>query len=357
MDRRKKFKGFTLVELLVVIAIIGILIALLLPAVQAAREAARRAQCTNNLKQLGLALHNYHDIWQTFPFRQGGSGSNPTNPLEPIGSDAQSLYNRVSGLFAILPFIEQKALFDAIANNTIPYSPAPWNTHPTWTTPVGTFRCPSDGFQAAAGNVQPTNYRLCGGDHPGLMRSSTPVPPFGGSNRTRGLFTLWGNKRMADIIDGTSNTIAMSEALVGDGTSARIGRAIAVNVQMSTPADCLARLGSNRLIVAPYDSGQLGRRWGDGSMMFTGFSTVLPPNSPSCSTAAGGDHWAHMLISASSNHPGGVNVCFADGSVRFISDTIDAGSASAGYVTAGASPFGIWGALGTVDGGETIQSQ
>ncbi|MCS7238899.1 MAG: DUF1559 domain-containing protein [Thermoguttaceae bacterium] len=356
MQKRGSLGGFTLVELLVVIAIIGILIALLLPAVQAAREAARRAQCTNNLKQLGLALHNYHDVWQAFPYRQGGSGSSPTNQLEPTGSSTQNLYNRASGLFAILPFIEQKSLFDAIANNTPPYSPAPWNSHPTWQTAVGTFRCPSDGYQVTAGSIQPTNYRFCGGDHPGLMRSSVSVPPFGSSNRCRGMFTLWGNKRMADIVDGTSNTIAMSEGLIGDGASNRIGRAIATNVSMATPADCLARRSGSNMVASPYDGGQLGRRWGDGSMMFTGFSTVLPPNSPSCTTSSGGDHWAHMLVSASSLHPGGVNVLFADGSVRFISETIDAGNPSAAYVTSGSSPYGVWGALGTAEGGETAQT-
>ena len=341
--------GFTLVELLVVIAIIGILIALLLPAVQAAREAARRSQCTNNLKQLGLAAHNYHDIWKVFPWRQGGSGNRCTGEFDPCPSNQFHMRMRGSGFFCLLPFIEQQALYNLVANRTPPFSPPPWYTsNQAWLTEVPTFRCPSDGYRAPAGSLQPTNYRMSAGDSLGRMS---------GGNFSRGMFTLYGNRSMADLIDGSSNTIAFSEALIGDGSD-RIGRAVAVNISMTSPADCLARRGPNNTVLPTADGNQLGRRWGDGAMMFTGFNTMLPPNSPSCNPSGGGDHWASTVVSASSNHPGGVNVCFADGSVRFVSNTIDAGNSATPFPTSASviSPYGVWGALGSIAGGETVQA-
>ncbi len=349
-----KLKGFTLVELLVVIAIIGILIALLLPAVQAAREAARRSQCTNNLKQLGLALHNYHDVWKVFPWRQGGSGNRCTGEFDPCPSTWDHMRMRGGGFFAILPYLEQSALYHQVAQRTPPFSPPPWYAFSAWQTQVSTLRCPSDGYTAAAGSLQPTNYRFCAGDTPGWMGAGRNMPPFGVSNRTRGLFTLYGNKGLHDVLDGSSNTIALSEALVGDGSD-NVGRAVATQVAMTSPADCRARLGANKKVIAPFDGNQLGRRWGDGAMMFSGFNTMLAPNDPSCIVAGGGDHWDMTIVSASSNHPGGVNVCLADGSVRFVSETIDNGNIAAPFPATGFSPYGVWGALGTVGERETAQ--
>src|SRR6188508_3529740 len=141
-------RAFTLVELLVVIAIIGVLVALLLPAVQAAREAARRSQCSNALKQFGLALHNYGDVFKVFPARRSGTDGT-------IGNDTgrtMANYQRMSAFIPLLPFIEQKPLFDAIAaggkygsTTYAPGGPAAWNTsYPPFRTQVPILLCPSD---------------------------------------------------------------------------------------------------------------------------------------------------------------------------------------------------------------------
>ena len=189
-------RGFTLVELLVVIAIIGVLVALLLPAVQAAREASRRMKCTNHLKQFGVALHNYADTYKVFPNRRGGFG----------GLQA----NRISPFVQLLPYLEQKAMHDRIqagdpANPTAfppggPRGDASWAV---WNTPPPVFRCPSDPAAITRGNSDKGhNYVLCEGDQVNFVNTST---------NTRGMFTRLACRRFAEVTDGTSNTLLMSE--------------------------------------------------------------------------------------------------------------------------------------------------
>ena len=156
MDRRR---GFTLVELLVVIAIIGILVALLLPAVQAAREAARRMQCTNNLKQLGLAVHNYHDTYKRLPARAGGT-QGPTN-LDNQGW--------LSGWIVLLPFYEQTPMYDRItagdlANGIPPWGPPTGNAWAAWMYRPGVPMCPSDSRRYDDTNLRLNNYCFSSGD-------------------------------------------------------------------------------------------------------------------------------------------------------------------------------------------------
>lgn len=335
-------RAFTLVELLVVIAIIGILIALLLPAVQAAREAARRAQCSNNLKQLALALHNYHDSNRSFPFRQGGT----------MGSGGNE--GRLSGWVSLLPYMEQGPLFQTISNvatiNGTSYpawGPLPSNLdYEPWQAKVAALMCPSDpGAEAAQNEIGRTNYTFCIGD---TVADSTLV------KNTRGLFGYYSACKFRDMADGTSNTVALSERAIGvDPMKLKGGVAQGISGLETNPASCLATEGANGFYETSTTTVDWsGKRWCDGVPVFNAFTTVLGPNSPSC--LAGSSETDAGIFSASSHHPGGVNAGMGDGSVRFVNDTIDTGNTSLPAVTSGPSPYGVWGAMGTKDGGELV---
>ncbi|UUO07628.1 DUF1559 domain-containing protein [Blastopirellula sp. J2-11] len=349
-------QGFTLVELLVVIAIIGVLIALLLPAVQQAREAARRLQCNNNLKQWGLALHNYHDTHGVFPPRAGGTGTySPT-------SVSNTNRTRLSGFVSLLPFIEQPALWDSIYGGTPSMGENPWRASFTpFTANLVALRCPSDSFDPDASSIGQSNYTFCGGDSNAYMRVDDD--PTGSS--PRGVFGHETHIGFRDITDGTSNTILMSELVrpISPHTKG-YGNAPTDNPHGQAPLNCLAaydrttKTYSATIESAP-GSGTGGRfpgaRWTDGAARYTGFNTILPPNGPSC--GRGGAHQYGGIYTASSRHPGGVLVLMGDGSAHFVSETIDTGDL--GYsaeVTSGASPYGVWGALGSKSGGEVSQN-
>lgn len=360
MLRRWRLRAFTLVELLVVIAIIGILIALLLPAVQAAREAARRSQCTNNLKQLALACHNYADTNKVFPPRQTGTGIY-------WGTSPPANTQRMSGWVSLLPFYEQQALYDQIsAPLTVGATSYPaWGlspashtpAYPLWLVQINALLCPSDGAIAnKPANAQGyNNYRFCVGDN--INRTWARDRP-----DNRGIFGKDSKVSFGSITDGTSNTIMLSERLFGnDVTRIEQGIATAGTGWQTTgvpliPAGCLATVDPNNpgrylSSAAPFD--RSGRRWANGMPIYTGFCTTLPPNSPSCDS----DGWDErdVLIAPSSNHPGGVNVAMADGSVTFISETIDAGDPTMVEILTGPSPYGVWGRLGTKASGEPVQ--
>ncbi|MHB8903036.1 MAG: DUF1559 domain-containing protein [Thermoguttaceae bacterium] len=337
--RRLRRHAFTLVELLVVIAIIGILIALLLPAVQAAREAARRAQCTNQLKQLGIALHNYHDTFQSFVPRKQGTAVNS---------------GRLSGFVGILPFMEQTAMYDQIKAGDAtqpPFGPSAWSGWTPWNIAPDALQCPSanDG-----GMTYSVNYAFSVGDTITNNRDATTV---------RGLFASRIGVRMAEMSDGTSNTIAMSERLItnfGLGTmtasvSIKEGTATGFTGLATNPRQCMAASNGKYYANAAITKGRVGWRWTDGQIEKVGFTTVLPPNAPSCIDGSDGNgDGQNTIMPPNSNHPGGVNALRADGSVSFISNTIDSGNLSAASVTSGPSPYGIWGALGSKNGGEAI---
>lgn len=354
--RTKRRTAFTIVELLVVVAIIGVLVALLLPAVQQVRAAARGAQCRNHLRQLGLALHNYHDVHRLFPPRQGGSGT--------IHDGGHRF--RMSGFVALLPYYEQQALFDQImASPDKPWSDSPW-----WDHSPAMLRCPADiGTRPPAGPGPRglLSYALCGGDtplasvvdsgertDPVLAAKTLPMP-------NRGIFGRGACTRIADIIDGTSNTIALSERSRPEQFRDRgmVGMIPDADPDAFDPADCAAMLDGHqyRPDVSVFDYGTSpGYRWGDGAAFFQAFVTVLPPNSASCLIGSalwpeGGGHLGPGVWTAGSRHAGGVYCLFADGSVRFVSDSIDTGPATRGTATGTASgaksDSGIWGALGT----------
>jgi len=213
-------RGFTLIELLVVIAIIAVLIALLLPAVQAAREAARRSQCVNNLKQIGIALHNYHDVNGTFPM---GSGSGVLTPatMTYAAKECWSIHA------AILPQLEQTAVYNAINFNFSCDSTGYPTAYPNWTVffraQISTFLCPSDPYGWTAAN-DGTSANNC---YFGSIGATTDILGGGGSNtntgtpnlsnvKTTGLFAFQQSKAISAVVDGTSNTVAFAESTVGN---------------------------------------------------------------------------------------------------------------------------------------------
>jgi prepilin-type N-terminal cleavage/methylation domain-containing protein/prepilin-type processing-associated H-X9-DG protein len=357
--------GFTLVELLVVIAIIGVLIALLLPAVQAAREAARRMQCTNNLKQLALSLHNYHDTHNSFP-------SNGHD----LWKDGKVLYgNWISAFVDLLPFIEMTARYERFyGSGDHPLAPLfsnPATANEATRGPIAAFNCPSDGTNFCfAGDAKgaATNYVMSYGDttwNTHILCTRTPTPIY------RGVFNgryVW--KTMGGITDGTSNTIVFSECIVAqNAVDNRIGVGVAqipktTGGHVNKPGTIAAYRGVNNQTTSAVNTGVGGRGqlFSMGAGVYTGFSTILPPNSPNGSDSGGSPNSIHdsaSMMGAASNHSGGVNAGLCDGSVRFVSETINALSAGLTLTdvddpTTGPSPFGVWGAMGTIAGRESV---
>lgn len=312
----RPFKAFTLVELLVVIAIIGILIALLLPAVQAAREAARRSQCTNSMKQLALAMHNYHDVYRSFP-------------RNAYGSPAWNVWEKFSANVSILPFIEQAALADQFSFTSS------WsaNYNGPAQQEVAAFLCPSaTRYTGTIGWSGPgTNYAWCSG-------SSVYTAWGGGADGHNGIFNVSEENSMSSVSDGLSNTIMNSEILSGDGVENTatypddifysdngVFEAVAdkhnpTQAEINTIGTACESPSGERS-----NNGSLWAWYGHAQSLFT---TAAPPNwqYPSCggSCCPGGAHdWSWGIIPPRSFHPGGVNAGLADGSVRFISETID----------------------------------
>jgi prepilin-type N-terminal cleavage/methylation domain-containing protein/prepilin-type processing-associated H-X9-DG protein len=349
---RVKRPGFTLVELLVVIAIIAVLIGLLLPAVQKVREAANRSRCQNNLKQWGLALHNHYDSRQVLP-PMGGGGSNTTRATDGSGGT-------LSGFIPLLPYAEQDNLWQTLQTVwTTGTPPVPWdsNTTPAYKADLPLFRCPSSPQSKitypTAGGIGFRNYRFCMGD------SIASTIGSGFLSDTRGMFGTYSRVRIADVLDGLSNTITMSERDSGTGAingtvRDKLGRtAKSVAGLAGNPSLCAATASGNQYLttqaVVNWPAGML---WPAGMPYYAGFNTVLPPNSASCS--GGADDEFPGVYSATSQHPGGVNCVMGDGSVRFVNDNINAGNSAAAEVSSGASPYGVWGALGTKAGGESV---
>lgn len=363
--------GFTLVELLVVIAIIGVLIALLLPAVQAAREAANRMQCTNNLKQYMLGLHNYHDTYKAFPAGRGGPMA--LGQTDPEGARCHDW----SAALFILPFIEQSQLYALYtsgqsANNGT--APAAFHLETSvWapgaavnaadyvtllTTPVSTYQCPSDGNatqwtynDGAWGTAKCENarnsYATCRGD---WINNNYSIA---GRQNTRGMFgtLIWYN--MSNCTDGTSNTVLVAErvtARVKADNNVKSGTAGTLGTGGATDPSVCAGQRNGSVISAALWNGD-GNFIYSGRTMIGGFTTILPPNSTSCSASTSSGTYG--IRTPSSNHSGGANAALGDGSVRFVSETVDCGTVSAAPVTTGPSPYGVWGAMGSKDGGES----
>ncbi|MGL4942676.1 MAG: DUF1559 domain-containing protein [Thermoguttaceae bacterium] len=375
---RNRHRGFTLVELLVVIAIIGVLVALLLPAVQAAREAARRMQCTNQLKQLALACHNYHDTHGSLP--SGRPGSQSTNTTTATGANGYQEWGRWSGFVSLLPFMEQNATYDEVVQCTgvikiggvtvNANARHPWNGAETDTGTLKiTWRvarqrqsylfCPSNNQSRirSTSDASPTDYAFCGGDY-------TPFTDDYEFGRSRGAFAPCRWLGLQSLTDGTSNTILMSER-VSSRLDARVRGVVATIAASSLPTTsggcettlipktCLDTAANGEYLSTVAFSSGYGDRWADAANYFTWVNTILPPNSPTCRT--GGDP-NPMFNPPTSYHSGGVIVAVADGSARFVSDTISSvsfGTTGPVCTSSGPSPFGVWGALGSRSGGES----
>lgn len=352
-------RGFTLVELLVVIAIIGVLVGLLLPAVQAAREAARRMQCSNNMKQLGLALHNYHSAYNQFPAGavafQGYSGSNNAT---------------VSGAMFLLPFIEMTSLYEQFEEDAKVAAPgsSPWSSPALQAAgPQAAFICPSaaSGDASALNGISKCLYVFSVGDemwHNGRVDSQEASAAARGDTRSMFLPALPtamrdSKRSFKDVLDGTANTVAMSEVAGPPRDLATVRGDVAsfngiYNGSRSLPGPCLnvPRLPDNpRQYLTGADVWR-GLILGDGRTANNKFTTTLAPNAPSC--AFGGVNTSWGTYAPSSEHQGGVQTLMFDGAVRFITDSIDTGNVNAESVTNGESPYGIWGALGSPQGSE-----
>jgi prepilin-type N-terminal cleavage/methylation domain-containing protein/prepilin-type processing-associated H-X9-DG protein len=371
MERRR---AFTLIELLVVIAIIAVLIALLLPAVQSAREAARRAQCTNNLKQLGIALQNYHSANNVFPvgFLFPGVAS-------PTGSNAlgvPDLHWRWSVLAQMSPYMEMTNVYNAM-NFNWPIAPGPGASGPfagypaykpfpvhytAITTKVSSFLCPSDGVPGQAtlpdgsNTFGPTNYHFCTGDgqpgsgHVGDVGDPVNCTPTPCALPADGAFILTRPQSMATVTDGSSNTVAASEQLIGpaNGTTTTIAgaptgipdvRRVAVYVSGSPLPDNGPTIGCNNAVAGlRLDKGY---GWWDGDMRSGLYNHYLTPNSLVYDCWQNSPPHDPAIKAARSNHPGGVNALFCDGHVQFIEDSVS-------LVT--------WRAISTRAGGEVVSS-
>jgi prepilin-type N-terminal cleavage/methylation domain-containing protein len=331
MRRSKPLRGFTLIELLVVIAIIAVLIALLLPAVQAAREAARRISCTNNLKQLGLAMHNYHQGIGTFPI--GALGIRSPNHY-PLAGDPTGTINRRTWAFLILPYIEQGPLFQSV-NFSLPFNPPTGAANNTVSESfIGAFACPDDQTtnQIDQNNRREGNYVVNWGNSNWNQDLSTTYNPFAGNAQVPGNpvmflgapFTMDKAYGVQNITDGTSNTLLMAEVIIGatEGAKGYEHRGDIYNddyncamfMAYTTPNSTFPDWIANGYCHFPYLT------------------------NPPCINSAKAPN---AYNAARSYHPGGVNALLSDGRVKFFKNSIS---------------IATWRALSTTTGSEVVSS-
>jgi prepilin-type N-terminal cleavage/methylation domain-containing protein/prepilin-type processing-associated H-X9-DG protein len=330
MSRRAPLRGFTLVELLVVIAIIGVLVSLLLPAVQAAREAARRMSCQNNLKQYGLALHNFHDT----------TGNLPAAGVFPVGG-TNFVWSAQCRLF---PFIEQGNLASQIS----------YDNSTTTAATVKAIRipfqvCPSEakdhGRMSSAGTVNawPMNYSVSEGTWPVWSPTSGSI--------SNGAFIPSDSQRLASISDGLSNTVAMAEVKAYTARISGSGSPNSAGAPLPSSPGAIAGMGGS------FKNEGSHSEWHDGKVIQAGFTAVFTPNTKvpyvdsatsttydvdfvSASEGNTSQQFVYAAVTSRSYHPGVVNVLLMDGSVRTVPDSVDRA---------------VWQAANTAAGGEAAQ--
>ncbi len=401
----------TLLEVVFAISILGVLITILLPAMQAARESARRRTCSNNFKQIGLAMQHYHTSFEMLPMH----GTGPTNEsnddccaaaMQPgVYPDAPAFTrHQLSYLVGLLPFLDQQELWVEIANDHIDdrgnywpaFGPAPYTAiYQPWNTEIPAFRCPSDPGRGAPA-LGRTNYAACVGDS--MWRTDGASWSYfkgsgwryHGSNSlrarqvkhsVRGVFVPRRMMQYRDILDGLANTMAAGEIAtdLGDRHITTSGsRFNGRDNVLGNPKFCADQGQMDperpRFWSSGKDGGSLpnltspltmrGFRWADFRPIFSQVNTILPPNSEICLR---GSHGQDGVVPPSSRHQGGAHILMADGAVIFITDSIETGDPRSPVIyfrdavhqhdVGATSPYGIWGALGTRDSKEVIEEQ
>jgi prepilin-type N-terminal cleavage/methylation domain-containing protein/prepilin-type processing-associated H-X9-DG protein len=323
-------RGVTLIELLVVVSIILVLVGLLIPAVQMARESARRSQCSNNLKQIGTALAEYQASHAVYPFGVGGGG--PAGHVPRWSSQSQ-----------LLPTLEQQPLFDALNFSSFPWNiqirpgGAPYDplaNQSALKTSIAVFFCPSDSDEIEdeedpEGQAH-NNYRANAGTLPHNFAEDSPDQ----TGLNTGPFWFQSSVRPSSVTDGLSNTGFFSERCLGIPA---YPDPLADYYYSNSIETCRTSSEMTPRYTHPLEWS--GERWSDGNTFYTRYQHIFPPQSPSCLIAGTQDYNSPVLVTATSRHLGGVNLLLGDGSVRFIKQMISQK---------------VWMALGTVSGGELL---
>ena len=328
--------GFTLIELIVVMAVIGVLIAIITPAIQRAREASRRTQCQNNLRQIGIAITAHEASRGQFPtlsVPRSKPAPPTTPPTPPLVTSGLSI------LYQVLPYLDQAPLFGRVDTNddtrgATDEPPKSSTNEPVLTISVPVFMCPSDRWFTGS-----ASYRTCAGTSPGMFTTpGTPLP-----NSSRGGFATGAMvRRAAEIRDGLSNTVFFSEKLVGDQDPSRYSAAR--DTILEVPGTFMLPDDAARGCRLPLSASDLNASFGGASWLFSGYghtcyNHILTPNSrvPDCTTMSAVDANAAGAHTARSLHAGGVHVLMGDGATRFVGEEID---------------LGVWRAVGTIDSGD-----
>ncbi|MCA9138189.1 MAG: DUF1559 domain-containing protein [Planctomycetales bacterium] len=356
------------IVLLVCVLVTFSLIAMSLPR---SREVSSSDRCADNLRRLGIALHNYHSSYRTMPAGVGGTMGGTGYP-SMLSRERDSNQGRLSGFAALLPFLDQQVAWSKLSaggpGNFPPMGPAPSydpSEYELWSVQFDAFLCPSD--PAEINDYGMRSYVMNYGDAVdavGRLFDDSAEDRVLKSQVGRGAFIPHTPVKFRDCPDGLSNTAMISETMIGVGTK-NSGAMVVRGVEglIASPGDALKTAISAQ---KPYRSGNTiwsigkGTRWPEGSFMINAFTTVLAPNKPSATLHADPESGC---ISASSYHLDGVNVLMGNGAIRFVSDTIDVGDSNAPSVSplmnniGAESPFGVWGALGTRAGKEIIPSE